>query len=260
MESREKRIILSKRMEAVAALIKRRGVLADIGTDHAYIPIAMVLSEHNERAIAMDLREGPLSRAKEHIASCGLEYLIETRLSDGLEKLAVGEAESIVIAGMGGELMIRILTDHEAVAKSAKELILQPQSEVEEVRKFLRKNGYLLLDEDIVEEDGKYYPMMRAIPEEDAMFGVDSDVEEIVEDTTLNGMHVMDMYGPILLAKQHPVLKEFLQKQETQLLEILDGLLEQPDSDKICSRRAQIQRKIEYNRAAQHRMESVTAD
>ena len=249
MKNEKKKITLSKRLEAVAGLIKRNGTLADVGTDHGYIPIAMVLRGHAEKAIAMDLRTGPLERAREHITAYGLEDRIETRLSDGVSALAENEADSIVVAGMGGELVIHILETGKAVCKSAKELILQPQSEIDEVRKYLRENGYQIADEDMVEEEQKYYPMMRVVQQED---GEKSEAKE-----TLNHVHLLDLYGPVLLAEKNPVLLEFLQKQERHYEEILDGLNRQPDSEKICVRRDEMKEKLEYNRMAQHKMKNA---
>ena len=193
MKNEKKKITLSKRLEAVAGLIERDGTLADVGTDHGYIPIAMVLRGHAEKAIAMDLRTGPLERAREHITAYGLEDRIETRLSDGVSALAENEADSIVVAGMGGELVIHILETGKAVCKSAKELILQPQSEIDEVRKYLRENGYRIVDEDMVEEEQKYYPMMRVIPQEDAeRIGYMQPEEKHEAKETLNHMHLQD--------------------------------------------------------------------
>lgn len=249
MKNGEKKITLSKRLEAVAGLIKRNGTLADVGTDHGYIPIAMVLRGHVEKAIAMDLRTGPLERARKHITAYGLENRIETRLSDGVSALAKNEADSIVVAGMGGELVIHILETGKAVCKSAKELILQPQSEINEVRKYIRENGYRIVDEDMVEEDQKYYPMMRVVQQED---GEKSEAKE-----TLNHVHLLDLYGPVLLAEKNPVLLEFLQKQEKHYEEILNGLNRQPDSEKICARRDEMKEKLEYNRMAQHKMKNA---
>lgn len=275
MKNEKKKITLSKRLEAVAGLIKRDGALADVGTDHGYIPIAMVLRGHAEKAIAMDLRTGPLERAREHITAYGLEDRIETRLSDGVSALAENEADSIVVAGMGGELVIHILETGKAVCKSAKELILQPQSEIDEVRKYLRENGYRIVDEDMVEEDQKYYPMMRVVPQEEdaertgymqpeekngqnpeAKIAVKNEAKNEAKET-LNHMHLQDLYGPVLLAEKNPVLLEFLQKQERHYEEILDGLNRQPDSEKICVRREEMMEKLEYNRMAQHRMKNA---
>ena len=90
-------------------MVTSGGVLADIGTDHGYVPIALVQKHRITGAIAMDINEGPLARAREHIASAGLEGYIQTRLSDGVQALKVQEADSILIAGMGVELVIHIL-------------------------------------------------------------------------------------------------------------------------------------------------------
>ena len=155
-------IQLSKRMSALASLVTEGSRLADIGTDHGYIPIALVQKGRIPSALAMDVGKGPLSRAREHIHSQGLDTYIETRLSDGLTELHEGEADTVLIAGMGGMLMKRILEGGGHCLSSVGELILQPQSEIHLVRKFLAEHGYQITDEDIVLEDGKYYPMMRA--------------------------------------------------------------------------------------------------
>ncbi len=112
-------------------------------------------------AFAMDINEGPLSRAREHVEENGLSDRIELRLSDGLCALQPGEAETAVLAGMGGGLMIRILKNSPDVTAGMKEFILQPQSEIARVRAFLLEEGFLFIREDMVFEDGKFYPMMK---------------------------------------------------------------------------------------------------
>ena len=121
-------------------MVTTGGILADIGTDHAYVPIALVQRQKIKGAIAMDINEGPLARAQEHIRAARLEEYIQTRLSDGAEALLPNEADSILIAGMGGELILHILTEGESVCSTAKELILQPQSEIHKVREYLRQH------------------------------------------------------------------------------------------------------------------------
>ena len=152
---------LSKRLQAVADLVTAHYKLADIGTDHAYIPIYLTQQKKITEAVALDVNEGPLQRAEEHIRENGLEAEIETRLSNGFQALQPGEVQSAVIAGMGGGLVIRILTEGAEVVRKLEECILQPQSEIEKVRAFLLEKGYEFLEEDMVCEDGKYYPMMR---------------------------------------------------------------------------------------------------
>ena len=150
-------------MKAVASMVTAGYTLCDVGTDHGYVPIALVQGNIIQKAIAVDINKGPLERANEHIRANGLTEKITTRLSNGLEAIHDGEVDSIVIAGMGGELVIHILTAGETVCRSAKELILQPQSEVSKVREYVRNTGYKIVDEDMILEDGKYYPMFQTV-------------------------------------------------------------------------------------------------
>ncbi|MCI8430233.1 MAG: SAM-dependent methyltransferase [Lachnospiraceae bacterium] len=154
---------LSKRMQRLASLVTEGNRLADVGTDHGYVPIALLREKRIPSAVAMDVNQGPLARAGEHIRESGLSTYIETRLSDGLLKLEAGEADTVLVAGMGGMLIRRILEGGGHCLHTVKELILQPQSDIHRVREWLYENGYQITAEDIVEEDGKYYPMMRAV-------------------------------------------------------------------------------------------------
>ena len=120
---------LSNRMRKLASLVTKGNRLADVGTDHAYIPIALVREGRIPSALAMDVNQGPLSRAREHIRSSGLDTYIETRLSDGLEKLRSEEADTVLIAGMGGMLTVRILEGGFHCLDTVQELILQRSEE-----------------------------------------------------------------------------------------------------------------------------------
>jgi tRNA (adenine22-N1)-methyltransferase len=255
---------LSKRMEAAAAMVSAGNILADVGTDHGYIPIELVQRGIVPSAIAMDLREGPLSRAREHIKEQGLSKRITLRLSDGVSELSKGEADAVLIAGMGGELIIRILTDGADICHSVRELILQPQSVIGEVRRFLRENGYRITDEDMVFEDGKFYPMMHVIPEQEAVnrqpaapetleHSGQSPVPDASQQAAPCGgvsQEVADLYGPILLRKKHPVLFAFLERERAQQSAIRDELQKQPDSEKILRRKEEINRNLAYNKEA----------
>ena len=195
---------ISRRLKAVAALVSPGLVLADVGCDHGYIPIYLIQKGQIPRAIAMDINQGPLLRAREHIREWGLEAYIETRLSDGLKALEPGEAQCLVIAGMGGPLMERILTQGAPVLKDMKELILQPQSEIGHFRQFLAENGYRIIEEDMVEEEKKYYPMMKAVQ------------------GSMNYTKKAEyLYGKKLLEKRHPVLRQFLEKEDRASRELL---------------------------------------
>lgn len=222
-------------------MVTTGGVLADVGTDHGYIPIALVQKQRIAGAIAMDINEGPLARAKGHISAAGLDSYIQTRLSDGVQALEEGEADSILIAGMGGELVVHILEEGEKVCRAAKEMILQPQSELQKVREYLRKKRYKIMDEDMLCEDGKYYPMMRVIPVEK-----DDSWTKMSEESVT----ACDIYGPLLLRNGHPVLRRFLVKQHRQLTEILLNLKKQKETPAIRERIGQLQKELMYNESA----------
>lgn len=232
---------LSERMKAVAAMVTNGNVLADVGTDHGYVPIMLVLRGYVPSAIAMDINEGPLQRARENILMYRLQEKIDTRLSNGVEALTDGEAESIVIAGMGGELMIRILTDGESVCRTAKELILQPQSEIQKVRKFLREHEYRIVDENMVLEEQKYYSVMKVVPVEK-----DTTWDKMNETVTI----ACDRYGPLLLKNGNPVLRKFLVMEHKKLIEIEYNLEKQMHSEQIANRLEEIRAQVACNESA----------
>lgn len=234
-------IKLSKRMSAVADMVTTGNIVADVGTDHGYVPIALIQQGRIPRAIAMDVNKGPLKRAQEHISMCQLEDYIETRLSDGVEALSVGEVDSILIAGMGGDLVIHILDEGLAVCRNVKELILQPQSELAKVRQYLREHLFQIVDEDMIIEDGKYYPMMKVVPVEEDNFW-----RFLPEETILP----CDMYGPLLLKNGNPSLRKYLVKQHKQLNKILKELNSQPDSEAIALRKQEVLKEISLNESA----------
>ena len=199
---------LSKRLQAVADLVSEGVAVADVGTDHGYIPIYLCSTNRCPKAVAMDVNQGPLLRAEAHIQEYKLETRIETRLSDGVKKLLPGEYECVVIAGMGGALTVRILTEGEDVFRSLKEFVLQPQSELWKVRQYLTETGYVIVREDMVYEDGKYYPMMKVTNGQSSAY----DKIEL-------------RYGIELLVHKNPILKQFLEKELSVKEEILQNLL-----------------------------------
>ena len=228
-------VTLSKRMQALADQVSAGAVFADIGTDHGFLPIYLVEQKKVERAIAMDVRPGPLSRAKEHVKEAGLEEKIELRLSDGLEKLSVGEAQTILISGMGGPLMEGILTRGAAVAKEATELILQPQSEIDGFRRFLAREGYVILEEDICFDEGKYYFLMKVVhqskPEAREGYVPSTDVEFA--------------YGGLLLQQRNSLLLDFLLREKALWEDTYTHLKQQIPNEKIVSRMEEISKKLE---------------
>ena len=220
---------LSKRLTAVAGLVTEGASVADIGTDHGYIPIHLIEQNLSPKVIAMDINKGPLERARIHIAGYGMSDRIETRLSDGLAAVKPKEVEEMIVAGMGGGLVIHILNEDPAKTRSLKELILQPQSELAKVRRYLEEHRFRIVAEDMVEEDGKYYPMMKVIPtEQKGLYaeGVPAAEEELE-------------YGKYLLEKGHPVMGEYLKKE----LSVNQGVYEKlrvQESERTKERSAEI--------------------
>lgn len=200
-------IKLSKRLYTIAAFAEPGCRAADIGTDHAYIPIDLIQRGIARHVIAMDVGQGPLLRARGHIARYCLEDRIETRLSDGLQKLQPDEADTVIIAGMGGELMLRILTEGSHMWASVRQWILSPQSEIEEFRRGLAALGFSIRKETMLCEDGKFYTVMLV------RRGV---------------MHYDDAYryryGDLLIREKNPVLLEFLNREEHTLKKIRERL------------------------------------
>lgn len=227
---------LSKRLQAVVDLLCSSvsecadddRIVADVGTDHGYIPIYLVEAGLCKKAFAMDVNKSPLLRAKGHIEEHHLQGMIEARLSDGVKALAVGECDSAIVAGMGGALTIKILTDGEPVFRDLREFVLQPQSEISKVRAYLYEQGYHIVAEDMVLEDGKFYPMMRV------QNGVD---ESYSEDESKRSIEFS--YGKCLLTDKHPVLKLFLEKELRTKTEILSHLA-QTAGEQIHVRRQEL--------------------
>lgn len=253
---------LSRRLQAVAAMVTAGYTSADIGTDHAYIPIYLVEHQIVPRAVAMDINEGPLDRARAHVEEHGLAGQIALRLSDGMKELRPGEAQSAVIAGMGGALMIRILQDSKETVESLRECILQPQSEIAKVRAFLLQEGFLFIQEDMVEEDGKFYPMMKVVPRTAARQMEDGFLPEETVRLAENGSLLMEaaceqtreqkvdfwdeielQYGKLLLERRHPVLRAFLEKEIAVKKQILRNLGE-PMSERSQKRKAELLREL----------------
>lgn len=148
---------LSPRLRMVSNLIPPSRVLADIGTDHAYLPISLLREGKISFAVASDIHEGPAARAGEHIAAEGLSDKIAVRVGPGLSTLAAGEADGAVIAGMGGLMMIKILEEGAATAAKMEWFVLQPQNHARELREWLSSHGFRIEKEALAREDRQLY-------------------------------------------------------------------------------------------------------
>lgn len=223
---------LSERLHAVVNLITKGARVADIGCDHAYLSIYMVGEKLASKVIAMDVNKGPLERAKENIKQYHFENQIETRLSDGLMALEPGEVDTLLIAGMGGALMQRILTGKKEVLEQVKELVLQPQSEIREMRFFLEEIGFRIMKEDMVIDAGKYYVILKARREDNF-----PKIEK----------EVYYRYGEYLLTNKHVILEKYLNREYDTLKQICQKLGEHPSLENE-KRKKVVQEDMEYCR------------
>ena len=227
---------LSKRLAAAAELVPEGAALVDIGTDHAFLPIALCETEKIPRAIAMDVVEGPLSRARAHVEETHLSERIETRLSDGFASLLPDEADTASILGMGGALIIRILTERDPRALGIKTLLLGPQSEVKNVRAFLLQEGYRIKTERLVEEDGKFYFLL--------LVDTDGEAEPPYSEAEL-------FYGRTLLAARDAELMAFLDWRK-QILEEIRSDLSASESAAGQARLLEVEKEYELIKEIQH--------
>ena len=251
---------LSERLERVVSFVKPCASAADIGTDHALVPVELVRRGIVKKALAMDVRPGPLSRAKEQISRAGLSDQIESRLSDGLAALKPQEAETVIIAGMGGELIIRILTEGRHMWDSVAQWVLSPHSEVFKVRGWLLENGFSIEKEDMVCEDGKYYVLMdvkRAEAETEAGEGTGAEAGLKTESPARDAEFVRLLYGDSLIRERNPVLAQYLKEEEQMLMEREASLLRQSakGSLRAAERLKETETRLKWNREVQDEMQ-----
>lgn len=235
---------LSNRLRAAAGMVTKGNIVADVGCDHAYTSIYLCREGIAPGVIAMDVNKGPLAGAKAHVEKAGLSGQIDIRLSDGLEKLVPGEADTVLLCGMGGLLMIKILSDYPETTASLKELVLQPQSELGEVRRFLHQHGYQITKEHMLKEDGKFYVMMRAVP--------CTELETYASEAEY-------LYGKLLLDEKNEVLSEFLEREYRLRREVLAALSGQK-TENANKRRESLSREFSMIEEARVRLNLVRND
>ena len=181
---------LSLRLQTCLNALAPLQTVADVGTDHAYLPCVGILNGQLKKAIAADIGVGPLEAAKTTIARYNLNEKIETRLGPGLTVLNPSEVEGVVIAGMGGKLIVSILEDNISLSQSFQRLVLQPNIDANLLRAWLAAHQFEIIDEKIVLDEGKFYEIIVAKPVEELVPYSELDIE----------------FGPILrLNKEHDV-------------------------------------------------------
>ncbi len=230
---------LSFRMQQVAAMVEPCRTAADVGCDHGYVAMELVEKGIVRQMIAMDVRKGPLARAEENVRQRQLQARIACRLSDGLEALSPGEADSIIIAGLGGPLMIHILERGSNHRLGTEALVLQPQSDIPAVRRYLHRIDYEIVKESMVFEDEKYYVIMKGKPQTDRL--------------AWNAVEYQ--YGRDLLRQRSPILYQYL-KKEYQQLAGLHTRLEGMETAKALQRLRELDQQLSWNQEAQNYYEA----
>lgn len=201
---KDKSFMITPRLECILNHVKGE-YIADIGTDHAYIPIKLIMDNRCKRAIATDIKKGPVEIAKNNVKKYKLEDKIEVRQGCGLNPLKKGEQDTILICGMGGQLIINILSENEDLARSSK-LILQPMNCQYELRKYLIDNDYKITCEDIATEGFKVYNILE------------------VEDGKSDKFEREIYYHIPKYLINHKYFKDLYEKKYREFSKILDGL------------------------------------
>lgn len=223
------RIRLSKRLALIASFIPKGSVLADIGSDHAHLPAYAYRQGWVKKAIAGEVREGPYRTALATTRSLGIEQAVSVRLGDGFQVIERGEADAIVIAGMGGELISEILERGEEKLTQDTTLILQPNIREAVLRAWLDRHGWAIVDEAILEEEHHIYEVMVA---KKAAAGSSLSCQEL-------------MMGPVLLKKKSPVFLKKWRHEENKLKNIVISLERSSQTGPIRAKKHQCEQKLD---------------
>lgn len=198
---------LDNRLALCAEYVRQDAALADIGTDHAYLPVWLVRTGKISSALACDLREEPLRHGQATIEKYHAEKLVKTRLSDGLKNISPHECDDIVIAGMGGELIVQILSRAPWVKDVGKRLVLQPMSKAEVLRSYLSNEGFQILREEAVRSFGRIYSVMQCA---------------YTSEKVLSG--ILDIHTGALQPEDRPLDREYIETVCRNLQKKADGL------------------------------------
>ncbi|MEH7379928.1 tRNA (adenine(22)-N(1))-methyltransferase TrmK [Bacillus sp. JJ1533] len=227
---------LSKRLETVASYIPKGAILADIGSDHAYLPCYAFLNGMISKGIAGEVAEGPLKSAKKQISKNQLDEVLEARKGDGLEVIQPNEVTCITIAGMGGSLIRSILDNGKTRLPGVDRLILQPNIGASTIREWLIKNNWELIAEEILEEDKKIYEVLVA--------------EKGDPQKPYKNVQQELLLGPFLLQEKNPI---FIRKWTHELKHwerIIEQLKEAGETPENRMRKQELEQKIKIVKEA----------
>lgn len=218
---------LSRRLQALAAFIPVGSRVADIGTDHAFLPCYLLKTGISPLAIGVEVKEGPFLSACRTVSAYRLEERISIRLGDGLIPVQPGEVDVVILAGMGGNTMLEILERSPQVVEGLRGLVLQPMNGAEHVRSWLAESEWTIVAEDLLLEDGHYYQIIKA--------------------TKGKGYIPVEMelyYGPLLIANRHQLLPELIEKDILALQDIKEQLAKS-QSGEALSRFRELEQRVQ---------------
>jgi len=217
-----KQIQLSERLKKVASFLPETAYFADIGSDHAYLPCYVCIHDPSSRAIAGEVNEGPYQAAVSQVTLQELQDLIEVRKGDGLNVVEQGEVEQVTIAGMGGKLIRNILEDGQEKLSNVNRIVAQPNLDAKVLREWFIQHGYVLVHEDILEEDGHIYEVLVADQGDSLTPYTDNREKEL-------------FFGPYLLKKKDPAFIQKWTHERDKLMKITRQMNEatHPDEEKI---------------------------
>ncbi|GAB6990648.1 tRNA (adenine(22)-N(1))-methyltransferase [Paenibacillus pini] len=232
---------LSRRLQLILEQVPSGSRIADIGSDHAMLPVAAVESGRAVMAVAGEVNPGPFDAATKQVAAAGLSHSISVRRGDGLQVISPEEVDVITIAGMGGGLITSILDADQDKLKGVSQLVLQPNVGEDILRRWLLEHHWVLISEMIIEEDHKLYEILTAVPEGSQSEGQLTN-EQLYQEQTWQrewsgepplviSRDLLLQMGPLLLADPDPVLFEKWEGEITKL----EGILASLSSSKLSS-------------------------
>ncbi|CUU46109.1 tRNA (adenine(22)-N(1))-methyltransferase [Clostridium beijerinckii] len=198
---------LSKRLKWIIEKINKVEVIMDVGTDHGYIPIYLVKHDIAKKVIASDINKDPLKKAKINAALDGVLNKVDLRLGSGLAVLKNKEAQAVIIAGMGGNLIRDILENDLDKVKKLEYLLLQPAQNPEVLREYLYTNDYEILEEDICLDEDKYYEIFKVKYKKGDYIKLDNIFYEI---------------SPFILNKKLPLFKSYIESKIEKNEKVMD--------------------------------------
>lgn len=229
---------LSNRLLEIVRFVPKDSTVADIGTDHGYIPVYLIKNNISNKVIASDISRCSLDKTIEYVNHLDLNERILPRLGDGLNVLNPSEVDTVIIAGMGGILISKILENNKEISNTIDNFILQPMVASKELRRYLITNGYIIIDEGLAKEGRRFYEIIYAR----------RGRNRVLKDINYE-------IGQQLIKKNHPLLNEFIEYKKSELVEIISKLGEK-DTNKIKLRYQELTKTLEAYEEVENELKS----